>query len=92
MLENNKWKSKDKPKSVSVKIEIELEQIEDLELCVKTIKQQLLEGIPYTEGVVKKGMYYTASLEYKYPADFREEQINGTYYRIINKTTNKWSG
>ena len=92
MLENNKWRAKDKPKRVSVKIEIELERIEDLELCVKTIKKQLLEGVPYTEGVVKKGIYYTASLEYKEPADFREETIDGTYYRIINKTTNKWSG
>jgi hypothetical protein len=36
-------------------------------------------------------MYYTASLDYKAPADYREEEIGGKYYRIINKTTNKWS-
>ena len=55
------------------------------------IKKQIEQGVPYTEGVIKKGMYYTASLEYKTPADYREEVIDGKHYRIINKTTNKWS-
>jgi len=91
MQENKSWKTKSKPKSITVKIEVELESIGDLSLCLETIKKQLSQGIPYTEGVIKKGMYYTASLEYKNPADFREEKIDGKYYRIINKTTNKWS-
>jgi len=91
MLEKNKWKGKDKPKTVSIKVELDLESIEDLNLCLETIKKQLLEGIPYTEGVIKKGMYYTASLQYKNPADFREEKIDGIYYRIFNRKTNTWS-
>lgn len=91
MPENKSWKNKNKSKSITVKIEVELESIEDLPLCLETIKKQLAQGVPYTEGVIKKGMYYTASLDYKNPADFREELIDGKYYRIINKTTNKWS-
>jgi hypothetical protein len=92
MSEKTNWKGKHKPKTVTVKIELELESINDLKLCLETIVMQISEGIPYTEGVIKKGMYYTASLDYKNPADYREEKINGNYYRIINKTTNKWSG
>jgi hypothetical protein len=91
MLEKKTWKNKEKPKSITVKIEVELESIEDLPLCLETIKKQIEQGVPYTEGVIKKGMYYTASLEYKTPADYREEIIDGKHYRIINKTTNKWS-
>jgi len=90
MLDKN-WKNKPKPKSVTIKIQVELEYIEDLPLCLETIKKQLYVGIPYTEGVIKKGMYYTANLEYKNPADYREQQINGIYYKVINKKTNKWS-
>ena len=88
MQEKKSWKNKPKAKSVTVKIEVELENLEDLPLCLETIKKQLEAGIPYTEGVIKKGMYYTASLDYKAPADYREEEIGGKYYRIINKTTN----
>jgi hypothetical protein len=91
MQEKNKWKGKDKPKSITLKIELEVETVEDLALCIETIKKQLAEGIPYTEGVIKKGMYYTASMEYKNPQDYREEQIDGVYYRIINRQTSKWS-
>lgn len=91
MDENKVWRSRNKPKRVRLTIELDLDKLEDMELCLKYARRQLLEGLPYIEGVIAQNTYYKASLEFVNGADFREEVINGKTYRVINKTTTTWS-
>lgn len=91
MDENKVWRSRNKPKRVRLTIELDLNKLDDMELCLKYARRQLLEGLPYVEGGIGQNTYYKASLEFVNAADFREEVIDGKTHRIINKKTTTWS-
>ena len=91
MDENKVWRSRNKPNRVRLTIELDLNKLDDMELCLKYARRQLLEGLPYVEGGIGQNTYYKASLEFVNAADFREEVIDGKTHRIINKKTTTWS-
>ena len=91
MDENKVWRSRNKPKRVRLTIELDLNKLDDMELCLKYARRQLLEGLPYLEGGIGQNTYYKAGLEFVNGADFREEVIDGKTHRIINKKTTTWS-
>jgi hypothetical protein len=91
MDENKVWRSRDKRKRVRLTIELDLDKLEDMELCLKYARRQLLEGVPYVEDVIGVNTYYKASLDFVNGADFREEEIDGKIYRVIIKKTNTWN-
>jgi hypothetical protein len=91
MEEANRWRSRDKRKRIKLTIELDLDKLEDMELCLKYARRQLLEGVPYVEDVIGVNTYYKASLDFVNNADFREEEIDGKIYRVIIKKTNTWN-
>jgi hypothetical protein len=91
MEEANRWRSRDKRKRIKVTIELDLDKLDDMELCIKYARRQLLEGLPYMEGGIGQNTYYKASLEFVNGADYREEVIDGKTHIIINKKTTTWS-
>lgn len=91
MDENKVWRTRNKRKRVRITIELDLDKLDDMDLCLKYARRQLLEGSPYMEGGIGENTYYKASVDYVENADFREEEINGKVYRVINKKTTIWS-
>lgn len=72
----------DKPKLKEVSITVQFRDWADLRLALLEAKEMLQQGNQHIEHTREKASY-TASLEFLEKADFTEQNINGTWHRII---------